>query len=94
MENDEKDVKKYKTPRSGSSLSGSRTISEKSKTIKKSETKSKRTIGGPLWQKEKRFFANLLDSFDMTELVELTFRVFSDDNGLRRISVEKMEAKM
>ena len=40
LEQDEKDVKKYKTPHSESSLSASPPLSEKSKTIKKDEASS------------------------------------------------------
>ena len=94
MEQDEKDVKKYKTPRSESSLSASPPISAKSKSIKKSKANSQKTIYGSWWQKEKKLIARLLDSFDPTELVEFTFRIFSDDNGLKRCEITKFEAKM
>ena len=49
LENDEKDVKKYKKPRTESSLSADKPVSDKSRTIKKSKANSQKTIGGPLW---------------------------------------------
>ena len=49
LENDEKDVKKYKKPRTESSLSAVKPVSDKSKTITKSKANSRNTIDGPLW---------------------------------------------
>ena len=50
-------------------------------------------IGGPWWQKEKKLFANILDSFDPTEFRELTFKVLRNEQGICQIIIENMRAQ-
>ena len=88
---DEKKVLYRKQEPSSASISPENTVTENSHSS--SEAASEVIIGGPFWQQEKALFCKLLDSFDPTELRELTFKVNRDDKGIMQMIVENMRAQ-
>ena len=67
--------------------------SEREDEQEEAEPPVQKDIGGPWWQKEKKLFCGLLDSFDPSEFRELTIKVTRDEQQTCQIIIEHMRAQ-
>ena len=87
----EKEVPFRQEPREDSSIQPNNTTIQNDEVDPDDDVQ--KDIGGPWWQKEKKLFANILDSFDPTEFRELTFKVLRNEQGICQIIIENMRAQ-